>query len=141
MRHKIEVETGFTLVELLVVMAIIAILTALLLPVLSSARDKARRTTCLNNLWQISLGVRMYADDSNDKSPKPTNGTRHVYTAYKQLMKDYVGLRGESSERDKDARQAARPAEGRGIWGGVTGRVACLVGWTKRVRRACGVMG
>ncbi len=101
MRRSVQVETGFTLVELLVVIAIIAILAALLLPVLYSARDRARRATCLNNLRQISLGVRMYADDSNDKSPKPATGTRNVYMAYKALMKSYVGLRGASSERDK----------------------------------------
>jgi prepilin-type N-terminal cleavage/methylation domain-containing protein len=91
-------KNGFSLVELLVVIAIIAILSALLLPALSAAKDKAKRTTCLNNLRQIGAGIRMYADEANDTSPATL--TNHVWAYYKELVQSYTGVRGAATNAD-----------------------------------------
>jgi prepilin-type N-terminal cleavage/methylation domain-containing protein len=61
--------TGFTLVELLVVVAIVALLCGLAFPVFLKTRESARSTHCLNNLRQLALGFRLYADLHNDRFP------------------------------------------------------------------------
>ncbi len=62
-------ERAFTLAELLVVITIIAILAALLLPSLASAKERAKATMCLNNLKQIGVALRVYVDDNGDRVP------------------------------------------------------------------------
>jgi prepilin-type N-terminal cleavage/methylation domain-containing protein len=68
---NVKSKRAFTLVEMLVVIAIIGILASLLLTALSQAKEKGYRTQCLNNFKQLALGIQMYADDHGDQLPGP----------------------------------------------------------------------
>ncbi|HEY1787621.1 MAG TPA: prepilin-type N-terminal cleavage/methylation domain-containing protein, partial [Verrucomicrobiae bacterium] len=61
---------AFTLIELLIVIAIIAILAALLLPVLGQAKQRAWGVQCVSNLRQIGVGMKMFADDNGELYPE-----------------------------------------------------------------------
>jgi prepilin-type N-terminal cleavage/methylation domain-containing protein len=63
-------KTGFTLVELLVVISIIALLLSVMLPALRAAREKAKQTVCASQQKQIGTGFFMYAQSNNDKLPQ-----------------------------------------------------------------------
>src|SRR5687767_14935753 len=73
---------GFTLIELLVVVAIISVLAAMLLPALKNAKGKAQQAACINNLRQINMAFRLYADENNDTIPPVSNGPNSYWNHY-----------------------------------------------------------
>ncbi len=64
---------AFTLIELLIVLAVISILAAILLPVFASARERGRRTSCASNMQQIELALTAYTQDNEGFFPAPGN--------------------------------------------------------------------
>jgi prepilin-type N-terminal cleavage/methylation domain-containing protein len=96
MRLRERPARAFTVVELLVSVAIVAVLAALLLSSVGRAKDKVRRTSCASHLKQICLGLMMYVDDSNGRAPNSHDPVLSL-VVYKKLMKSYVGQEGSTS--------------------------------------------
>lgn len=112
---------AFTLVELLIVIAIIVVLAGLLFPALNKARARARQSACLSNLHQLGLAVNLYASDNRHCLPvaallpsADTNG----WPAIAGLLKTYLGTEQSkalqcTSDRDPlDAGQTFYAVEG-----------------------------
>lgn len=82
--------SAFTLIELLTVIAIIAVLAGLLFPVFMTARAKAREISCVSNLRQVGLAIRMYAQDYDELYPwavDPTDKyTPEIWAPYPEFQ-------------------------------------------------------
>jgi len=102
----------FTLVELLVVIAVISLLMTLLLPALNSARSYARDTACLNNMRQLGQGLNFYAVDYNNYLPPSFGGTPDgcpYYGAWILCVATYLGKDVDPNNRSKATYNAVVP--------------------------------
>jgi prepilin-type N-terminal cleavage/methylation domain-containing protein len=75
-KEKNFASDAFTLIELLVVIAIIAILAAMLLPVLSRAKETAKKISCMNQMHQLGISLHMYVSENHDFYPPRTTTNR-----------------------------------------------------------------
>jgi prepilin-type processing-associated H-X9-DG protein len=92
-------ETAFTLVEMLVIIAVIGVLAALLLPTLGRAKESARATACLSNLRQVGTALQLYVQDHDNRLPVmydaliSTNGPSTNTATIDIVLTNYLGSR------------------------------------------------
>ena len=122
---------GFTLVELLIVIAIIALLAAILFPVFARARESARRSSCQSNQKQLALGLLAYTNDYDERFPAITAETWFVQI--QPYVKSQQVLRCPSAPRENpvmaitNAKKSTYGMPGDNRTGGLTRRAPLTV--------------
>jgi prepilin-type N-terminal cleavage/methylation domain-containing protein/prepilin-type processing-associated H-X9-DG protein len=95
-RLKTQPKRAFTLVEILVVLGILALLSAILLPAFATVRGRARQSSCLSNLKQIGVSVGMYMQDYDGRYPRAVDPMDHAYpmvwSDYPQFSQDIASF-------------------------------------------------
>jgi type II secretory pathway pseudopilin PulG len=91
---------GFTLTDLLVLVACVTVLGALVLAQMTRARTKARLYTCTNNLGQVSRAILAYANDNHGLPARAAADNHDIWWWYKELIIPYAGQHGKPSDLD-----------------------------------------
>lgn len=89
-----RVTEAFTLIELLTVIAVLAILTAIIIPSLGSVREKAARTQCASNLRQVALSAKLYSNANNGSNLPPVRNNSEGFQQW-MFNSDFLELLGE----------------------------------------------
>jgi prepilin-type N-terminal cleavage/methylation domain-containing protein/prepilin-type processing-associated H-X9-DG protein len=98
-RGRSFVKLGFSIIELLVVISIIAAILALLVPGLGKARSMAKRTACASNLRQIDIAIRLYMNSNDDTYPCPKDQNYILWAGrkWRPFIKPYLGVNIDSN--------------------------------------------
>lgn len=89
-RRNLGQQRGFSLVELLTVIAVIAILGAIVIPVISGMRQAAEQTTSASNMRQLGLAIHLYANDNHGKMPRSTHDEALVERTWVHTLAPYL---------------------------------------------------
>ena len=82
---------GFTLIEIIIAIAVIAIITAILYPVFAQVREKGRQSVCLSNTHQLALAIFAYCQDSDERlPPAAAHGTTKTIILWPDMIAPYV---------------------------------------------------
>jgi prepilin-type N-terminal cleavage/methylation domain-containing protein len=104
--------SGFTLVELLVVITVIALLIGLLLPAVQSTRESSRRSSCANNIRQLALACHTYADGNGGYLPNSTRPAQ-VRLSWMTRILPFIEESGLFDKYDRNANWSSNmPGEG-----------------------------
>ena len=102
LRFKPNSSGAFSFADFLVVLAVLALLLAVLMPVLARSKSKARKAVCIANLGQVSRAIFLYAESSQKTLPAPVSGqSPGVWWWYKEQVKGFIGLKGPSTAQDR----------------------------------------
>jgi|YNPNPStandDraft_1061719.scaffolds.fasta_scaffold66948_2 prepilin-type N-terminal cleavage/methylation domain-containing protein len=113
MAHRHTEGKGFTLVELLVVIGIIVVLLAILLPVISAAREKARQTNCISNLHSIAMAAKIFYQDNRSYPNEPILDAQGVWQGgVSELYPDYLdSVKSLACPRDRALTSKFKPEQ------------------------------
>lgn len=102
LRSQFHSRRAFSFADFLVVLAVLAVLLAVLVPVLARSKAKARKAVCQANLGQVSRAIFLYAEDNQKTLPYPVaSQPPGVWWWYKEQVKGYIGMKGPSTTRDR----------------------------------------